>query len=381
MTRGATLVAGATGAIVAIVVIGILVLVGVFDSGDGGSGRFPSVPPARGADGGGRIHEIYVQESPGVAFIQARIVEQQTSPFGMPQQKQGIATGSGVVLDKDGYILTNAHVVENARGVVVHFKRGDFVPAKIIGRDLGDDLALLKVDPSKTKLTPLPLGDSSKVEVGEPVVAIGNPLGLADTITAGIVSAKQRFIQAPNGFTINDVIQTDAAVNPGNSGGPLIDYDGKVVGINSQIATAPQGGGNGFIGIAFAIPINTAKQVIPQLKKYGKVKRAYLGVSTIPVTPALARQFGLGVQQGALVVAVANGSPADQAGIRGGGGSGGAITGEGDVIVRIGKRQVKSPDDLANAVNDIAPGQKVEVELVRGGQHHTVTVTLANRPS
>jgi S1-C subfamily serine protease len=382
MSRRQALLASSTGAIVALAVVAVLALVGVFDSGDGGSGRFPSVPVARGAQGGsGRIHAIYQQESPGVAFVQARVVEQQTSPFGIPQRQQGIATGSGIVLDEDGHILTNAHVVENASDIKVHFKSGDFVPARVVGRDVGDDLALLEVNPSKTKLTPLPLGDSSRAEVGEPVVAIGNPLGLADTITAGIVSAKQRFIKAPNGFTIDNVIQTDAAVNPGNSGGPLIDYDGKVIGINSQIATAPQGGGNGFIGIAFAIPINTAKQVIPQLEQNGRVETAYLGVSTLPVTPTMATQFGLGVRRGALIVAVAPGSPAAKVGLRGGGGSGGAITGGGDVIVRVGNRPVNTPDDLASAIRDRRPGQQVQLQCVRGGRRHSVTVRLAARPS
>jgi S1-C subfamily serine protease len=371
MSRRRTLLAGAAGALIALVAVGVLALVGAFDSGGDGSGGLPSVPSALGAEGGNRVHGIYEQASPGVAFIQASV-----------EGGRAISTGTGIALDRDGHILTNAHVVENSSKVAASFEQGRPVPATVVGRDLSDDLAVLKVDPSKAELHPLALGDSRKVQVGDPVVAIGNPLGLADTITSGIVSAKQRFIRAPNGFTIENVIQTDAAVNPGNSGGPLIDLEtGQVIGINSQIATAPQGGGNGFIGIAFAIPIDTAKAIVPDLEDDGKVERAFIGVTTVQVTPQVAQQLGLGVDHGALVVAVAPGSAAAGAGLQPARMSSGAMTAGGDVIVRVGKRTVASPADLANAVADLRPDDRVPVEYVRDGRHHTVTVRLTDRPS
>ena len=370
-------------------VIGVLALVGVFDGGGGtGNGRaaLPSVPTARAA-GGNWLNRIYEQASPSVLFVQATIVRPQTSPFG--QRQQGGATGTGFVTDDQGRVLTNAHVVENARQVQIRTKDNSLVDAQVIGTDVSDDLALLKVDPSRLPgaVKPLLLGDSDTVRPGDPVAAMGNPLGLRGTITSGIVSATQRRITAPDGFTIDGVLQTDAAVNPGNSGGPLIDGEGKVIGINSQIATAPspQGGAStaeGFIGIAFAIPINTAKKVIPDLEDDGRVQRPYLGVSTVTLGSQLAGRLGIKTQHGALVITVAQGSPAERAGLRGSSpGDTGAITQPGDVIVGVGGTDVTSSDDLGAAIAGAKPGQTVELHIVRGGDERTVEVQLAARPT
>src|SRR3954468_8299407 len=217
-----------------------------------------------GAEGGLPPREIYKRAAPGVVFIRAQVIEDTASPFdfGFPEQQRGEATGSGFVIDTDGTILTNAHVVAGATNVTVQFADKHVVNAKILGRDESTDLAVLKVSATQSELRPLTLGSSRGVQVGDPTIAIGNPFGLERTLTTGVVSATKRTIQAPNGFEIDGVIQTDAAINPGNSGGPLLDAAGRVIGINSQIETGGSGGGN--VGIGFAIPIDTAKRLLPQ---------------------------------------------------------------------------------------------------------------------
>lgn len=327
-----------------------------------------------------RITSIYRAASPGVVFIQAEVVrEGRSSPFG-PQQRGGVATGTGFVLDREGFVLTNAHVVENARRVRVRIDEDTLVDADVVGSDPSTDLALLRVDPREADLRPLPLGVSRDVEVGDAVLALGNPFGLEDTVTSGIISALQRQIRAPDGFTIDGVIQTDAAVNPGNSGGPLMDARGRVIGINSQIATAgPQS--RGSVGIAFAVPIDTAKRVVPQLKTGGRVERAFFGVSTIDLTPTLRRSLGIEAERGALVVNVAAGSPADRAGLRGASrGTSGALGPGGDVLVRIADRRIESPEDVNAAIVGRDPGDVVEVEVLRGGRRLELRIALAQRP-
>ena len=252
----------------------ILIATGAIDTGDTKTvvqQGVTSAPAAAAGDGasGLTVNEIYNRVGPGVAFIQAKSQTAGASPSAPRSRGPGRATGSGFALDKRGYILTNAHVVEGATKVTVRFGKQDPVDARIVGRDPSTDLAVLKVDPSKTKITPLELGDSSKVRVGDQAIAIGNPFGLENTVTTGIISALQRSIDAPNGFSIDHVIQTDASINPGNSGGPLLDGNGRVIGINAQIATG--GGGSGSVGIGFAIPINTAKEVAPRLEKSGRI--------------------------------------------------------------------------------------------------------------
>jgi S1-C subfamily serine protease len=284
-------------------------------------------------------------------------------------------------VDKNGYIVTNAHVVEGADSVDVSFdENGDSVPADVKGVDTSADLAVLKVDPSKVEnLTPIPLGDSSKAQVGDPVIAVGNPFGLSRTVTTGIVSGLQREIQAPNGFTISNVIQTDASINPGNSGGPLLDANGRVIGINSQIAT---GGGQGSVGIGFAVPINTAKKLLPDLKAGETVQRAYLGVQMQGVTKQLADDLNLASDHGALIVEVTPNSPADKAGLRGGRTqtSSGVAAG-GDLIVAIDGKEMRDEEAVATAVANHRPGDKVDIEYYRGNDKKTVTIELSKRPA
>ena len=364
------------GALAALAVVGVLALVGVFDGDDGVGG--PQVSPALGQPDAGRINAIFERASPGVVFLQARVAQEGQSPYGSPESREGVATGSGFVIDDDGHVATNAHVVAGAREVKIRFQEGSLVDAELVGADISTDVALLKVDPGEAELRPLPPADSADVKVGDLVLALCNPLGLEDSITAGIVSAKQRRIEAPNGVPIENVIQTDAAVNQGNSGGPLIDMEGRVIGINSQIATSE--GGTGFIGIAFAVPSNTAKRVIAELKDDGRVERPFLGVSAVGVTAQLDRQLDLGTERGALVVAVSDGSPADRAGIRPAGGEGGALTGPGDVIVEVGNTQVRSSEDLARVIADQRPGSEIAITIVRRGNRREVTARLADRP-
>src|SRR5882757_9839177 len=262
------------GAVVA-VVGAVLLLTGAVKSSGGGtttvvqSSSAPIVSKTS-EEGGNTVDQIYKADGNGVAFIESQLEpeesEESLNPFIEPEsQSGGTATGSGIVLDDQGHILTNNHVIEGASKIEVKLGASDHeYTAEVVGTDPASDLALLKVEAPASELTPLTLGDSAKMEVGDPVVAIGNPFGLDRTVTSGIVSALQRQIQAPNGFSIDNVIQTDAAINPGNSGGPLINAEGEVIGINSQIETG--GGGNGNVGIGFAIPINTARAEIHQLE-------------------------------------------------------------------------------------------------------------------
>jgi S1-C subfamily serine protease len=334
-------------------------------------------PTVEGSARGLTARDIYKRDAPGVAFIRAQIVQQTQSPFDLgPQTQQGTATGSGFVIDKDGNILTNAHVVEGAQKISVSFGNKEQVSARVIGRDVNDDLALIKVDPKGLNLKPLALGDAKSVQVGDPTIAIGNPFGLDRTLTTGVVSALQRKIQAPNGFTIANVIQTDAAINPGNSGGPLLDAAGRVIGINSQIETG--GSGNGNVGIGFAVPINTARKVLPQLEK-GNVERGYLGITGATIKPSM----NLAVKQGVLVQTVDPNSGADKAGIKGAqsGGQQGQPTPGGDIITKINGNEISGISQLRSAVNGKKPGDKVSLTIVSGGQTKDVQVTLGAPPT
>ncbi len=325
--------------------------------------------------------DIYKRDAPGVVFISANVVQQSDSPFGFPQQQQGQATGSGFVIDRQGVILTNAHVVDGATKVTVRFQDKKVADAKILGKDRSTDLAVLKVDPEGIDLKPLQLGSAKDVQVGDPVVAIGNPFGLDRTLTTGVVSAKQREISGLNGFTISDVIQTDAAINPGNSGGPLIDAAGRVIGINSQIETGGSGS-SGNVGIGFAVPIDTARKLLPELKQ-GSVNTGYLGVTTRTVDTQL-KGLNLPVDRGALVLAVQPGSPAAQAGIKGGSIQaqleGENVTLGGDIIVRADGKTVTSSEQLSTYVSSKRQGDEVKFQLVRDGKSKTVTVKLGQRP-
>src|SRR2546423_6408895 len=229
-------------------------------------------------------HDIYVRDAPGVVFVTSTIVQKSESPFGLfgggEAQQRGQATGAGIVVDTDGTILTNWHVVENAVKVTVSLSRGKTVDAKVVGKDPSNDLAVLRIRSDGLTLHPLTLGNSSTAKVGDPVLAIGNPFNLERTLTTGVISALQRQITAPNGFTITNVLQTDAPINPGNSGGPLLDASGRVIGINSQIYT---GSGGGSVGIGFAVPIDTAKPELSALRHGRPVRAAYIGLTSLTI--------------------------------------------------------------------------------------------------
>ncbi|CAA9497213.1 MAG: HtrA protease/chaperone protein [uncultured Solirubrobacteraceae bacterium] len=338
------------------------------------------------SEGGLTARDLYKRDSPGVVFVKADVVQgaEDSSPFdlGSPRAEPGDATGSGFVIDRSGNILTNAHVVDGAVKVMVQLADQKTVEARVVGRDTSSDLALLKIDPDGLALRPLELGSAKDTQVGDPVIAIGNPFGLDRTLTTGVVSALQRQITAPNGFTITDVIQTDAAINPGNSGGPLIDAAGRVIGINSQIE-AGSGGGN--VGIGFAVPIDTAKQILPALKQDGTVERAYLGITSLTIDGSVAAA-SLPTERGVLVQTVQQGSPAEKAGIRAGGLSGQLPDGTtielgGDIIKRVAGSPIRTSDELARIVAAQKPGSVVTVELLRGKERRSVKVKLSSRPN
>jgi S1-C subfamily serine protease len=277
--------------------------------------------------------------------------------------------------------------VENAIKVTVSFEKGKSVEAKVVGKDPSNDLAVLRISTDGLTLHPLTLGDSSTVEVGDPVLAIGNPFDLERTLTTGVISALQRQITAPNGFTIDNVLQTDAPINPGNSGGPLLNIAGEVIGLNSQIETG--GSGDGSVGIGFAVPINTAKSEISALEKGGTIRGAYLGLTSLTIDGSLSA-LNLPVQQGALVQSVQKGTAAEKAGIRGGNISGSVEGGQvavgGDIIVSIDGQAVASSEDLANDISTKKPGDTVSIGLLRangkgGYEHKTVSVKLGERPN
>ncbi len=344
----------------------------------------PQSAPRQVSDEGLTVNQIYEKDSPGVVFIRAQSAGGASSPLD-PFGGGGTATGSGFVIDREGHVLTNAHVVDGAQKIEVtlgNVEDSEPVSARVVGEDASTDVALLEVDAPSDQLHPLALGDSSQLQVGDSVVAIGNPFGLDRTVTTGIVSALQREIRAPNGFTIDNVIQTDAAINPGNSGGPLLGADGRVIGINSQIESA---GGGGNVGIGFAVPINTADEVAQQLLADGTVEHAFLGISGADVTPQLADALNLPVEQGALVQTVVSGGPADEAGIKGGDATasidGQRVRAGGDLITAIDDESVTGMDDVIGVVNEKQPGDEVELSLVDGDRERTVTVTLGDRPA
>jgi S1-C subfamily serine protease len=326
---------------------------------------------------------IYDRLSPGVVTI--------TSLFGGGENalQQGAGQGSGFVISGDGYVTTNAHVVtsgsgksiKKAREIYVQFPDGNQVPAKIIGFDPNADVGLVKVDPSGLHLVPLDLNRRSPFKVGEPVAAIGSPFGEQNSLSVGVVSATNRTIEALTDFSISNAVQTDAAINRGNSGGPLLDAHGRVIGINSQIRSS----GGGSVGVGFAVPVETVRRSVDQLRKSGKVEYAYIGISTQPLYPQLANRLDVPVSEGALVADVVKGAPADEAGIEGG-------TKEirfqatlvkvgGDVITKIDGRNVTRENDFSEQILRYKPGDRVKLEVYRGKDRRIVEVTLGERPS
>jgi S1-C subfamily serine protease len=317
------------------------------------------------------IQEIYRRAGPGVVQIAA------SGAAGNGQR----ALGSGFVVSKTGHIVTNYHVVQDAQEIEVNFSGGDRVKASIVGVDPSTDLAVLKVDMPASALTPLVLGNSDDVQVGDSVVAIGNPFGLDRTVTSGIVSAVQRSITSPNDFQIDHVIQTDAAINHGNSGGPLLNRAGEVIGVNSQIETGGYAEGN--VGVGFAVPSNTVKEVVAQLISTGKVERAFLGIE-MQTVPEDTQGLNLTVNRGVLVATVRPGSPAAQAGLKGGSTSA-VVDGQtwvlgGDVIVAADGKAIENADQLRDLVLAKKPGDTVRLEINRDGTSLTLTVKLGRQP-
>jgi S1-C subfamily serine protease len=334
-----------------------------------------------GREGGFDPGQIYERLSPGVVTI--------LSVFdgGVPlldDDGEG-GQGSGFVVDGAGHIATNAHVVTSdgggrAEDVFVEFSDGNRVQARIVGVDPNADVAVLKVDPDGLSLTPLRLGDSDSIDVGEPVAAIGSPFGERQSLSVGVISAVDRNIGSLTRFQIGDAIQTDAAINPGNSGGPLLDAHGRVLGINAQIKSQ-SGGGE---GVGFAIPVDAVRRSLTELRSNGRVDYGYLGVSTLSLWPQLADRLGLDVSDGALVQEIEPDSPAEDADLKAGDDeiefqATGVRTG-GDVIVAVNGRPLSRRDDLADQISAMSAGEEVELTLVRDGERRTIRVELDRRP-
>ena len=327
-------------------VIAVLAIAGVFDSSERvvtQSPRATTTPVAQQPAAGGSVSDIYAQTASGVAFV----------------DNGNGGSGSGFLMDGQGHIVTNEHVVEGGGNFSVRFgEEGDELPAKLVGADASSDLAVLEVDSDKVpaETQPLELSSSSDLRPGDVAIAIGSPFGLSGSVTTGVISALDRTIDAPNGFQISGVLQTDAAINPGNSGGPLLDAEGRVIGVNSQIAsgTARQNS-----GVGFAVPVDTVKEIVPQLLRGGEIQRAYLGVSSRPDQSA----------DGAVVGAIAPGGPAAGSDLR-----------VGDRITAVADRAIQDPEDLSTAIEGHKPGERVELAVRRGGEQRTIDVQLGTRP-
>ena len=343
---------------------------------------------AQPLDGNGfDASEIYRKRASGVVTIYAL--------FGGENAVGAAAQGSGFVVSEDGYVLTNSHVIttagegepteapEAAGTVYVQFRDGERVPAEVVGWDVYDDVGLLKVDPDDHPVSPVPLGDSADIVVGEPVAAIGSPFGQESSLSVGVVSATERSINSlTSTYNLVDAIQTDAPINRGNSGGPMFDARGQVIGINAQIRSES----GTAEGVGFAVPISAARRSMEQLIQSGRVRYAWLGVTTQTVTPRMAEELGFGADTGAAVQEVVDDSPADRAGLRGGSRErdfeGVPIMPGGDLIVAIDGTPVESAEDVVRAVTQrLLPGQRVELTILRGNLQRTVTIVLGERPT
>jgi S1-C subfamily serine protease len=335
------------------------------------------------------VNEIYRRSAPGVVQITTTsTVEVEPdpflNPFGFPEEQRQQALGSGFVIDTAGRIVTNFHVVQGAEQIEVSFSNRDSVQARVVGTDPSTDLALLKVNVDARALRPLDLGNSDRVRVGDSVVAIGNPLGLERSVTAGIISALHRPLTAPNEFTIDDVIQTDASINSGNSGGPLIAANGSVIGVNTAIATGNTGA-RGNIGIGFAVPMNTVRNVVSQLIEKGRVEHPFIGVGAQEVDPEIAQLFNLPAERGLLVVRVYENSGAAGAEMQAGTREV-VIDGEsyllgGDFIVEIDGKPVSQAEDLRKAIMGKKVGDEITIEAYRGDEKRSFDVKLGRQPA
>jgi len=326
----------------------------------------PSSIPAASSGSGLSAAALYSRVASGVVDITATQSGSSggLGPFGNQGQQQSTASGSGFVFDGQGHIMTAAHVVDGSSSITVTLQNGQKRTAKLLGEDKSTDVAVLSIDPSGLTITPLQLGSSQSLVVGDAVATIGDPFGYDRSLSTGVVSGLDRTIQAPDGFTIPHAIQTDAALNPGNSGGPVLDSNGHVIGIADQIATGGNGASGGSeqnTGVGFAVPIDVAKTVMSSLEQGSPAKHAYLGVSSAPAT---------GTQSGALVQGVQSGSPAAKAGVR-----------AGDLVVSFGGKQITGVNDLISAVSSHQPGDTIPVTVTRGGSKVTLQVTLGTQPS
>jgi S1-C subfamily serine protease len=320
------------------------------------------------------VGQIYRQTYQGV--VEITVSSNQQTPLG---NQEAQSQGSGFVIDSDGHVVTNEHVVDKAKSVSVRFWNGDTYSASVVGSDPSTDLAVIKVDAPQSVLHPLTLGNSNSVRVGDPVVAIGSPFGLEETVTSGIVSALHRQMQAPNDFTINDSIQTDAAINHGNSGGPLLNARGEVIGVNAQIA----GNTGGNVGVGFSIPSNTVRSISDTLIGSGKVEHAYLGVSVQEIPGTVADQLGL--VAGVEITQVRPNTPAQKASLKGSTGQqtidGQSFRTGGDVITEIAGQKVTTSEEVQRAIDAHHPGDTISITYWRNGDSKTVDVKLATRPA
>ncbi len=319
----------------------------------------------------------YAKVSPSVVHITSTVLRRDFLFGIVPQQ----GTGSGILVSRDGYVLTNNHVIEDASRIQVKLSDGRVYEAELVGSEPSSDIAVIRILNPPENLTPAPLGDSSTLRVGDLVIAIGNPFGLDRTATVGIVSSLNRSVRSDEGYILRGLIQTDASINPGNSGGPLVNSRGEVVGINTAILTTS----GGSIGIGFAIPINTAKRIMQEIieRDRKQVRHPWLGISGITVDEALAEALNLPVSSGALVVSVAPGSPAEKAGLRGGTLQvyyrGYPITIGGDIIVGVDGRRIESMEELAEVISSKEVGERIEITYIRRGERHTTYAVLAGR--
>src|SRR5829696_9096783 len=336
-----------SGVASAVLIVALLLVTGVVGGGDDSSsdqaGALPAAPAGQQRGGNTDVGRVYEKTSKSVASIRA-----------------GQGSGTGFVVDNHGekVVVTNAHVVDGVNRVRVRFGEGTADrSARVVGRDVSSDLAVLRLEGDTSNLAALQLADSSKVRVGDQAIAIGNPFGLDRTATEGIVSATGRSIKAPNGFSIDDAIQTDAPINPGNSGGPLLDRGARVIGVNSQIETAGAGGGN--VGVGFAVSSNTVREIVPRLAGGQTIARPYIGIQSTDAPTG-----------GAEIATVNTGTPGDKAGLR-----------EGDIVTKVDGKEVKGAADVSQHISGKKPGDKIEVEVERNGRTQTFDITLGKRPA
>jgi putative serine protease PepD len=319
---------------------------------------------------------VYEKVADGVVNVTSTAMQMDFFFNAFPTQ----GSGSGSIIDTKGHILTNHHVVANAQKLEVTLADGSKWPAKLVGSDPDNDLAVIKIEVPKEKLKVIPMGDSKNLKIGQKVLAIGNPFGLQRTLTTGIVSSLGRTIRSEVGTLIEDVIQTDAAINPGNSGGPLLNSEGEIVGINSAIIS-PSGGS---VGIGFAIPVNTARRVVPELISKGYVTYPYIGATIQSLIPEMAKYLKLKIERGAMISEVVKGGPADKAGLKGGDqkvqvGNMIVLVG-GDIVVKADQREVKTNDELIHYIREKKPGDTVLLKVFRKDSLIDVKVTLGERP-